>query len=64
MQNDRKEGNGHSSSPLPSIALLRRGSTKISMKTDDSHRSTSFLAVHGLPMTVNESYVVDLFIGK
>lgn len=60
MQNDRKEGNGHSSS----IALLRRGSTKISMKTDDSHRSTSFLAVRGLPMTVNESYVVDLFIGK
>lgn len=63
MQNDRKEGNGHSSSPLPSVVSSRRVSIKNRTKTDDS-RSTNFLKVRGLPMTINESYAVDLFIGK
>lgn len=64
MKNSRKEGNGYLASPLPSVASLRRVSSKNSAKMTDDSRSTNFMKVRGLPMTVNESYVVDLFIGK
>lgn len=72
MQNDGKEENGQLASPLslslppakPLSASLRRDSTKNSTKTGDDQLSAGFLKVRGLPMTINESYVFDLFIGN
>lgn len=64
MQNDGSEGNGHSKSPMPSVASLRRDSMKNSTKTDGNQLSVGFLKVRGLPLAINEPYVFDIFIGK
>lgn len=65
MQMDRKSGNGHLSLPPVVPAFRRRNLTKSGSKTlNDSLHAVNFLKVHGLPWTVSESYVFDLFPGK
>lgn len=72
MQNGDKEENIELAQPLPlplpsarrSSASVKRDLTKNGTKTDDAQHSTGFLKVRGLPMTVNESFVFDLFIGN
>lgn len=64
MQRDRQERNGRPASPLPSVAYGRHDSVKNNdTKPNDNCGGLTFLKVRGLPWSVNESYVVDLFPG-
>lgn len=73
MQNDGKAENGQLVQRLPPLSLssarssigsVQRGLMKNTTKTDDAQHSTGFLKVRGLPMTTNESFVFDMFIGN